>query len=74
MESIIATTKVAAECMGWGDILGTVEEGKLADIVISKYNLLDDIHTLEDNDNIVVVLKDGVVEKNLLLENKVPVL
>ena len=71
MESILVTTKVAAECMGWGDILGTVEEGKLADIVISKYNPLDDIHTLEDNDNIVVVLKDGVVEKNLLVENKV---
>ena len=65
MEAIVATTKTAAECMGWGDALGTLEPGKLADVVIAKSDPLVDIRSLEDNDNIAVVLKDGVVVKNL---------
>lgn len=70
MESMIATTKTAAECIGWDDKIGTVEAGKLADIVITSTDPLADIRSLENNDNIVVVLKDGEVVKNLL--DKVP--
>ncbi|SDM58118.1 metal-dependent hydrolase family protein [Sediminibacillus halophilus] len=66
METIVASTKTAAECMGWESKLGTIEHGKLADIVIVKGNPLEDIYSLADNDNIQVVLKDGKVEKNLL--------
>lgn len=69
MEAIVATTKVAAECMGWEDRLGTVESGKLADIVIVKTNPLDNIHSLEDTDHIAFVLKDGNIEKDLLTGN-----
>ena len=36
MEAIVATTKTAAECLGWEDSVGTLEAGKLADIVIAK--------------------------------------
>ena len=35
MATIVATTKVAAECLGWQDRIGTVEKGKLADPVIA---------------------------------------
>ena len=56
MEAIVATTKVAAECLGWEDRLGTVEVGKLADIVIVKTDPLADIRSLENNDNIVMVM------------------
>ncbi|QTN00740.1 amidohydrolase family protein [Sediminibacillus dalangtanensis] len=66
METIVASTKTAAECMGWEDKLGTIEQGKLADIVIVKGNPLEDIYSLADNNNIQVVVKDGKVEKNLL--------
>ncbi|MGV2620913.1 UNVERIFIED_CONTAM: amidohydrolase family protein [Halobacillus marinus] len=66
MEAITASTKVAAECMGWGDKLGTIESGKLADLIITKHNPLEDIKSLEDPDAIVTVMKDGVIEKNLL--------
>jgi imidazolonepropionase-like amidohydrolase len=65
MEAIVATTKVAAECMGWEDKVGTLEVGKLADVVITKTNPLSDIRSLEDNSNIRVVVKDGVVVKEL---------
>ncbi|GAA0335233.1 amidohydrolase family protein [Bacillus carboniphilus] len=71
MESLVATTKVAAECMGWEDKIGTVEAGKLADIVISQTDPLSDIRSLENTDNIVAVIQDGELVKNAL--NKVAV-
>jgi len=64
MQSIVATTKVAAECLGWQDQVGTIEPGKLADIVIAKTNPLQDIRSLENNDNIVFVMKDGKTVKD----------
>jgi imidazolonepropionase-like amidohydrolase len=66
MESIVATTRTAAECLGWEDQVGTLERGKLADLVISKTDPLADIRSLENNDNISFVMKDGQVIKNLL--------
>ncbi|MFD1446230.1 metal-dependent hydrolase family protein [Oceanobacillus profundus] len=66
MESIVASTKTAAECLGWENKVGTIEAGKLADIIIVKGNPLEDISSLADNDTIQIVMKDGKVEKNLL--------
>ncbi len=65
MEALVSSTKVAAECMGWEDELGTVEVGKLADIIIVKEDPLKDITVMENNDNILTVLKDGKVVKDL---------
>jgi len=64
MESIVATTKKAAECLGWEDNAGTIETGKLADLVIAKTDPIKDIRSLENNDNIVMVMKDGKVVKD----------
>ena len=64
MQVIVATTKVAAECLGWQDRVGTVEAGKLADIVIAKTNPLQDIRSLEKIENIAVVMKDGKIVKD----------
>ena len=65
MQSIVATTRVAAECLGWEDRVGTLEPGKLADVVIAKTNPLVDIRSLESPDNITVVVKDGNIVKDL---------
>jgi len=65
MEAIVATTKVAAQCLGWDDRLGTLEVGKLADIVIAAADPLADIRSLEKTDNIKVVMKDGRVLKDI---------
>lgn len=70
METIVATTKVAAQCLGWEDKVGTLESGKLADVVITKTNPLTDLSSLADNSNIVLVVKDGKVLKDTL---KIPV-
>ena len=64
MQSIVATTRVAAECLGWDDRLGTVEAGKLADIVIARTDPLADIRSLEKLENIALVMQDGKVVKD----------
>jgi imidazolonepropionase-like amidohydrolase len=66
MEAIIAGTKRAAECLGWEDKIGTLEERKLADMVISKNDPLKDIKSLGNPDNIIMVMKDGKIVKNLI--------
>jgi len=64
MEAIVATTQVAADCMGWGDRLGSLTPGKLADVVVAATDPLADIRSLESVDNIKLVVKDGRVLKN----------
>jgi len=64
MEAIVAGTRRAAECLGWQDRLGTLEPGKLADVVISRCDPLADIGALADVDNIVTVFKDGRIVKD----------
>jgi len=63
-EAIMAGTKNAAKCMGWEKDLGTLEVGKLADIVISRKDPLTDIKSLGNPDNIVMVMKNGEIVKN----------
>ncbi len=65
MQAIVATTKIAAECLGWQDRIGTVEKGKLADIVIAGVDPLKEIRSLEKRENIKVVIQGGKVLKEI---------
>jgi imidazolonepropionase-like amidohydrolase len=65
MESIVATTKTAAECLGWEDKIGTLEAGKLADVIITDVDPLADIRQLQNTDHITLVLKDGQIMKDI---------
>jgi len=47
MEAIQAGTRVGAELLRWDDRLGTVEKGKLADLVAVPGNPLEDMKALE---------------------------
>jgi imidazolonepropionase-like amidohydrolase len=60
MQAIQSATRVASELLGMGDQIGTVETGKLADIVAVPGNPLDDITALE---RVAFVMKDGQVYK-----------
>jgi len=59
LEAITAATKHGAEACGLGDKIGTVEEGKLADLLVVKKDPVSDIEVLLDKDNIRYVIKDG---------------
>ncbi|BCI52564.1 hydrolase [Mycolicibacterium litorale] len=61
MQAIVAGTSAAAELCGLSDRLGTVEAGKLADLVVVRGDPLADIDTLGDAENILLVLKEGRV-------------
>ncbi|MDP3065521.1 MAG: amidohydrolase family protein [Methanobacteriaceae archaeon] len=65
MEALQAGTIRAAELLGWEDKIGTLEKGKLADVVISKKDPLAHIDSLGDPDNITLVLKEGKVIKDI---------
>ena len=58
MEAIKSATVVAAEVVGMSDKIGTIEAGKLADIVATDENPLRNIKTME---KVSFVMKDGVV-------------
>lgn len=63
MAAIVATTKTAAECLGWQDRIGTLEVGKLADVIITATDPLANIRSLEKPENIVLVMQEGRVVK-----------
>ncbi len=65
MEALVATTRTAAECLGWQDTVGTLEAGKFADVVVTKTDPLADIRSLENTDNIALVVKGGAIMKDI---------
>lgn len=65
MEAICMATRFGREVVNNCEI-GTLEVGKLADIVIVKGNPLENIDLLAYADNIKIVLLGGEIKKNLL--------
>lgn len=53
MQALEAATRNTAESMGFGEELGTVEKGKLADLVILSADPLENIRNLEQVDNVI---------------------
>jgi len=64
MEAIIASTKTAAECLELENV-GQITPGYFADFVLLKENPLENIGSLKDNDNILVVGKEGKILKDI---------
>jgi imidazolonepropionase-like amidohydrolase len=61
MEALKSATSIAAEVLGMSDKIGTIEAGKLADIVATDENPLKNIKIME---KVSFVMKDGVVYSN----------
>jgi len=59
MEAIEAGTRIAAQVLGMEKELGTIEEGKLADLVLIEGNPLEDIEILCKRELIRLVMQDG---------------
>lgn len=62
MDTILAATKVGAEMLNVGDITGTLEEGKFADLLVLNGNPLENIRAIQV-DNMQVIMKEGAVIK-----------
>ncbi len=65
MGAIVAATKTNAELFGMADRIGTVEEGKEADLVVVDRDPIADIAVLAGASHIRLVLKEGVIVKDL---------
>src|ERR1700730_11689103 len=61
MQALRSATQWAARCLGLERELGTIEKGRLADMVVVKGNPLDDVKVLLDSACIELVLKGGVI-------------
>ena len=62
-ETIIAATRIGAEVCGVADRLGTIETGKIADLLIMKADPLEDIRNLRE---IALIMQGGKVIRSEL--------
>jgi imidazolonepropionase-like amidohydrolase len=62
LETITCATKTGAEIMGRQHEFGTIEPGKLADILVVDGDVLADIAILEDRSRFVAVMQGGTVK------------
>lgn len=66
MEAIVASTKTASECIHDDANIGTLEAGKLADLLVIEGNALDDITILQNRDCLRVIMLGGDAYKDTL--------
>jgi imidazolonepropionase-like amidohydrolase len=64
-EALIAATRVAAEAVGLKDKVGTIEKGKIADLIAVSGDPLSNLDILMSKDNIKLVIKEGKIIKKL---------
>jgi imidazolonepropionase-like amidohydrolase len=62
LETITCATRSGAEIMGRGQEFGTVESGKLGDLLIVDGDVLADISLLEDSSRFLAVMQGGVIK------------
>ena len=62
LEVIRCATKTGAEIMGRGAELGTLEKGKLADVLVVDGDVAADISLLEERQKFIAVIQGGVVK------------
>jgi imidazolonepropionase-like amidohydrolase len=67
MKALLSATKVNAELLRLEHDIGTVEPGKLADLLVVRGNPLEDLTLLQEyQENMLLIMKEGRIYKNLL--------
>jgi imidazolonepropionase-like amidohydrolase len=68
LEVLTCATRTGAEIMGRDKEFGTLEVGKLADVLIVDGDVLADISILEDRRRFIAVMQGGVIKAGQLAE------
>lgn len=68
-EALLCATRDGGVAVDPSGMLGTLEEGKLADLVVVDGDPLADITVLQDHDRITAVMKEGVIYRGLMTDN-----
>jgi imidazolonepropionase-like amidohydrolase len=66
LETITCATKTGAEILGRDHEIGTLTQGKLADVLVVDGDVLADISLLEDRSRFVAVLQGGAIKAGQL--------
>jgi len=62
LDTIKCATKTGAEIMGCAEEFGTLEAGKLADVLVVDGDVIADISILEDRSRFIAVMQAGIVK------------
>jgi imidazolonepropionase-like amidohydrolase len=62
LDTLVCASRNGAEIMGMGDEIGTLEAGKLADLLIVEGDVAADISLLEDRGNLRAVMQGGIIK------------
>ncbi|MDH3704706.1 MAG: amidohydrolase family protein, partial [Acidimicrobiia bacterium] len=68
MDTLVCATRNGARIMGSDDEVGTLEPGKLADLLIVEGDVLGDIALLEDRDNLRAVMQGGLIKAGTMAD------
>lgn len=66
VEVLTCATKTGAEIMGRSDEFGTLEPGKLADVLVVDGDVLANIEILEDRSRLLAVMQGGIIKAGTL--------
>jgi imidazolonepropionase-like amidohydrolase len=61
MDALVSATGNAARALGWDSWIGTLETGKVADLIVHEKNPLEDLRVLADKASLQFVMKDGQI-------------
>lgn len=68
VDALVSATSTAAHALGLDDLIGTVEVGKLADLVVVDGDPLEDVGVLVDEGRIHLVIQGGALVAGSALE------
>ncbi|MBW1887594.1 MAG: amidohydrolase family protein, partial [Deltaproteobacteria bacterium] len=66
MEALVAGTKTGSEALGLEAVIGSIEEGRYADLLVVDPDPLSNISNLRSKANIKMIMKKGDIVTNQL--------
>ena len=73
LQVIRDATMVSAQAIGRGNVWGTLEPGKAADILVVDGDPSEDVRILQDKSRIMMIVQDGKVVKDIMAKEPVKV-